>query len=53
MPIAPDPNSIDVTDAFTRFDQKDDVFRRSFHDPAIRTDAAQRFYRTYREPLRN
>ena len=38
-------------DAFQRFDQKNDVFRRSFWDPSIQSDKAERFYRTYREPL--
>ncbi len=43
---------IDVTEDFERFNQKDDVFRRSFHDESIRTESAMRFYRTYREPLK-
>ena len=41
----------EVTDAFERFSQKDDVFRRSFWDPEVSTEKARRFYRTYREPL--
>ncbi|MEZ5650765.1 MAG: reductive dehalogenase [Burkholderiaceae bacterium] len=41
----------EVTDRFERFDQKDDVFRRSWHDPEMRSEAAMRFYRTYRETL--
>ena len=41
----------DVTGEFERFSQKNDVFRRSFWDPRVRTEKARRFYRTYREPL--
>jgi epoxyqueuosine reductase len=36
---------------FERFAQRDDVFRRSFRDPSVRTERTERFYRTYREPL--
>ncbi|MEZ5660071.1 MAG: reductive dehalogenase [Burkholderiaceae bacterium] len=43
----------EVDEQFERFDQKDDVFRRSWHDPAVRSEAAMRFYRTYRETLRD
>ena len=38
---------------FERFHQKDDVFRRSWYDPTVRTEAAMRFYSTYRKPLAN
>jgi len=41
----------EVGEEFERFNQKDDVFRRSFHDDSVRSEAAMRFYRTYREPL--
>ncbi len=37
---------------FERFHQKDDVFRRSWWDERIRSKKAERFYRTYREPLK-
>ncbi|MGB7301459.1 MAG: reductive dehalogenase domain-containing protein [Burkholderiaceae bacterium] len=53
MTQVPDPAGFEVTGDFTPFNQKDDVFRRSFHDPSIRSEAAMRFYRTYREPLKN
>lgn len=46
-------SAFEITEAFERFSQKDDVFRRSWHDPQIRTDAAMRFYSTYRKPLAN
>lgn len=36
---------------FERFAQRNDIYRRSFHDPAIRSEKAVRFYRTYREAL--
>lgn len=42
----------DIQADFERFHQKNDVFRRSWWDLRIRTDKAQRFYRTYREPLK-
>ncbi|MDH3732367.1 MAG: reductive dehalogenase [Gemmatimonadota bacterium] len=47
-----DPETgFEVNEDFERFSQKNDVFRRSFWDPRVRTEKAQRFYRTYREPL--
>lgn len=42
----------DVLDNFTRFPQKDDVFRRSWWDERIRSEKAMLFYATYREPLK-
>jgi len=41
----------DITDAFERFNQKDDVFRRSWWDERIRSNKVRRFYETYRKPL--
>lgn len=35
---------------FRRFSQKDDVFCRSFWDPAVRTHRSDTFYETYRTP---
>lgn len=43
----------DIAESLDAFNQKDDVFRRSWYDPAVRTDAAMRFYETYRKPLAN
>ncbi len=37
---------------FTRFHQKNDVFRRSWWDEEIRSEKAMLFYATYREPLK-
>lgn len=37
---------------FERFNQKEDVFRRSWWDPEIRSEKAKLFYATYREPLK-
>ncbi len=37
---------------FERFNQKDDVFRRSWWDERIRTRKSELFYETYREPLK-
>ncbi|MEZ4557643.1 MAG: reductive dehalogenase [Caldilineaceae bacterium] len=41
-----------ILDDFQRFDQKNDVFRRSWWDARIRSDKSALFYATYREPLR-
>ena len=41
----------EVLDSFERFSQVDDVFSRSRWDPEIRSEAATRFYSTYRRPL--
>ncbi|MCB0088679.1 MAG: reductive dehalogenase [Caldilineaceae bacterium] len=43
----------EVLDTFERFHQKDDVFRRSWWDERIRSEKAQLFYATYREPLKS
>lgn len=39
-----------VGPGFRRFSQKDDVFCRSFWDPAVRTHRSDTFYETYRTP---
>lgn len=41
----------DIRADFEQFAQRNDIYRRSFHDPAIRSPKTERFYRTYREPL--
>lgn len=38
---------------FERFNQKDDVFRRSWWDERIKSEKSQLFYETYREPLKS
>lgn len=42
----------EITPGFERFNQKDDVFRRSWWDQRIRSEKAKLFYETYREPLK-
>jgi len=42
----------EILENFVRFHQKDDLFRRSWWDERIRSDKAQLFYATYREPLK-
>ncbi|MCB0056483.1 MAG: reductive dehalogenase [Caldilineaceae bacterium] len=42
-----------ILDDFQRFDQKNDVFRRSWWDERIRSAKSERFYSTYRDPLQN
>ena len=46
------PVKFDITPEFKRFNQKNDVFRRSWWDEKIRSEKALRFYKTYREPLK-
>ena len=41
-----------VLDDFVRFDQKNDVFRRSWWDDSIKSNKTKLFYSTYREPLK-
>ena len=54
---APDPAASDgaagfrIGPDFQRFAQRNDIYRRSFWDPSVRTEKTMRFYRTYREPL--
>ncbi len=36
---------------FEPFAQRNDIYRRSFWDPTVRTAKTERFYSTYREPL--
>jgi reductive dehalogenase len=43
----------EVLESFQRFNQKDDLFRRSWWDERIRSAKSQLFYATYREPLKS
>ena len=43
----------EMMDNFERFHQKNDVFRRSWWDESIRSEKAQLFYSTYRDPLKS
>lgn len=36
---------------FEAFAQRNDIYRRSFWDPAVRNEKTDRFYATYRQPL--
>ncbi|MDJ0752051.1 MAG: reductive dehalogenase [Ardenticatenaceae bacterium] len=42
----------DIQPDFARFNQKEDVFNRSWWDETIRSAKTERFYRTYRQPLK-
>lgn len=42
----------EITEEFQRFSQKDDVFCRSWWDKRIRNKKTERFYTTYRKPLK-
>ena len=54
----PAPSSTDaeagfeILSDFERFNQKNDVFRRSWWDERIRSEKTTLFYATYREPLK-
>ena len=41
-----------ILENFERFDQKNDVFRRSWWDKTIRSKKTELFYSTYRESLK-
>ena len=41
-----------TSENFERFDQKNDVFRRSWWDKKIKSKKTELFYSTYREPLK-
>ena len=43
----------EITDNFERFNQKNDVFRRSWWDANIRSEKSRIFYASYRKPLKN
>ena len=42
----------EVLDGFERFSQKNDIYSRAFWDPAVRSDRTDRFFETYRTPLK-
>jgi len=42
----------EIADDFVGFDQKNDVFRRSWWDDAIKSEKTKLFYATYSEPLK-
>ena len=44
--------NFETLENFERFDQKNDVFRRSWWDKTIRSKKTELFYSTYREPLK-
>ena len=46
-----DSAGFQVGEDFERFNQRDDVFRRSWWDDRIRSDRTRLFYDTYRKPL--
>ncbi len=41
-----------VSDSFHRFNQKEDIFSRSFWDETIHSEKTDRFYTSYRKPLK-
>ena len=52
-PIKVFDDGFEIQPDFERFDQKNDVFRRSWWDERIRSAKSERFYSTYRDPLQN
>ena len=52
-PIASDEDAgFHVLEHFERFSQRDDIYSRAFWDPKIRSDRTDRFFETYRTPLK-
>ena len=52
-PIASDEEAgFHVLEHFERFSQRDDIYSRAFWDPKIRSDRTDRFFETYRTPLK-
>lgn len=55
LPTTPDADDLaagfDIRDDFTAFNQRYDVFRRSWWDERIKSEKSQKFYKTYRESL--
>lgn len=47
-PPADDTAGIDVTPAFERFTQRNDIFTRAFWDDSVRTDKTDAFFASYR-----
>ena len=42
----------EVLDSFQRFSQKNDIYSRAFWDPEVRSEKTDRFFETYRTPLK-
>ncbi len=42
----------DVLEHFERFSQKNDIYSRAFWDPTVRSERTDRFFETYRTPLK-
>jgi ferredoxin len=42
----------EVLDGFERFSQKNDIYSRAFWDPEVNSDRTDRFFKTYRTPLK-
>lgn len=42
----------EVLPGFQRFSQKNDIYSRAFWDPQVRSEKTDRFFETYRTPLR-
>ena len=50
--VSDEEAGFDIRPDFERFNQKDDVFRRSWWDPRVRTEKARQFYDTSRQSLK-
>lgn len=42
----------EVLEGFERFSQKNDIYSRAFWDPEVRSERTDRFFETYRTPLK-
>ncbi|MDE3003657.1 MAG: 4Fe-4S dicluster domain-containing protein [Gemmatimonadota bacterium] len=50
--VSDEEAGFEVLDHFERFSQKNDIYSRAFWDPEIRSERSDRFFETYRTPLK-
>lgn len=52
IPVSDIEAGFDVLDHFERFTQKNDIYSRAFWDPSVWSDRTDRFFESYRTPLK-
>jgi len=50
--VSDEDAGFEVLEHFERFSQRDDIYSRAFWDPKIRSERTDRFFETYRTPLK-
>ena len=50
--VSDEEAGFEVLANFERFSQKNDIYSRAFWDPDVRSDRTDRFFETYRTPLK-